>query len=81
MIVIMKLRDYLDKTSTSQAQFAQAIGVTQQAVSGWVFNGKTPRRGVLARIVRETKGAVTANDFMGAPSAPFAEPQEQAAAQ
>ena len=62
----MKLSDYLDATKLSDAEFAVRIGVSRSTVSR-LRRGETtnqlPSKTTIAAIARETKGAVTANDF------------------
>lgn len=62
----MKLADWLTRTRTKRIDFAKAIGVSPGAVTqlcnpeaAWVS------RDTAAAIARETRGAVTPNDFLG----------------
>lgn len=59
----MKLADYLAKTQTTHAAFAARIGVSQAAVSRYAAGHRVPEAPQMLRIVAETAGAVTANDF------------------
>lgn len=59
----MRLKPYLTEHKVSPADFAAKIGVTYTAVSRYVSGARIPHRSVMARIERETKGAVTPNDF------------------
>ncbi|MCA0405485.1 MAG: 3,4-dihydroxy-2-butanone-4-phosphate synthase [Proteobacteria bacterium] len=62
----MKLADWLTKTRTRRIDFAKAIGVSPGAVTQ-LCNQDTVwvSRETAAAIARETKGAVTPNDFLG----------------
>lgn len=68
------LGDYLKDKNITQEAFAARVGTTQETVSKWVNGGRMPRRSHLAKIVAETAGAVTANDFLGAAEEADAEP-------
>ncbi len=64
----MKLADWLRRNGVSRAEFARRIGVSPGAVTlicrddgGWLS------RETAERIVAETRGAVTPNDFLGEP--------------
>lgn len=60
----MRLADWLEKTGTTQDALARAIGTTQGRVSQ-ILNGDSPSLKLAAKIAKATKGAVTANDFVG----------------
>ncbi len=60
----MTLKEYLDTNGLTQAEFAQAVGVTQQAISIWLRGEQLPRRRALERIAAATKGHVRPNDFL-----------------
>jgi DNA-binding transcriptional regulator YiaG len=60
----MDLKSYLNQSELDAATFAGRIGVTKEAVRLWLAGDRTPRRLLMRRIAEETKGAVTANDFM-----------------
>ena len=60
----MTLRSWLSKTNTSDAEFAERIGVTRQALWRYKFAGRVPKPEIIARISKETNGKVTANDFV-----------------
>lgn len=62
--VSMKLKDYLEAEGIRQAQFAEMIGVSQQAVSLYCKGGM-PSRQVAARIVEATGGKVRLEDLWG----------------
>ena len=64
----MKLADWLEANNVKRGEFARSIGVSPGAVtqfcnqdSAWIS------RETAAMILRETKGAVTPNDFLGVP--------------
>lgn len=63
----MKLADWFkteDGSKRSKAAFAKDIGVTPQMISAYCDDRMWPGRDRMAAIVRETEGAVTANDFI-----------------
>lgn len=59
----MKLSDYLKRHNVSRDQFAALIGVDRVSVYRWETGKAFPIRH-LSKITAETKGKVTANDFM-----------------
>jgi 3,4-dihydroxy 2-butanone 4-phosphate synthase / GTP cyclohydrolase II len=62
----MKLADWLRKHRVSRTDFAQRIGVTHGAVSQLCNDdSRWLSRETAALIFRETRGAVTPNDFLG----------------
>lgn len=68
----MTLTSWLSKTKTSDAEFADRIGVTRQALWRYKFAGRIPKPEIIARISRATNGEVTANDFVFAMKAEVA---------
>lgn len=65
----MKLADWLkipnpDGSRKRRSAFAAAIGVTPTMVTQYCDNAMWPGRERMEAIVRETSGAVTANDFI-----------------
>lgn len=61
---LMKLNDYLALTKTTEAAFAQKVGVSQPHI-GRLRRGQCwPSRQVAQRIFDETDGAVTPDDFL-----------------
>lgn len=72
----MKLAAYLSEAGISVQAFAAKLGTSRQNVDRWC-KGVTPRRNDLMRILAETEGKVTPNDFI---FAPIAKPQSQGAA-
>ena len=62
----MKLEDWLRTKGVRRADFARSIGVSPGAVSQFCNQeGAWISRETAAMILRETKGAVTPNDFLG----------------
>ena len=60
----MTLTEFLSANGLSHSAFAEKIGVSQVAITRYTRGDRTPRPSVLARIRKETRGAVTADDFM-----------------
>lgn len=60
----MTLTSWLSKTKTSDAEFAERIGVTRQALWRYKVAGRVPKADIIARITKATNGKVTANDFV-----------------
>src|SRR5271167_2378029 len=68
----MKLGDWLKRNSVTRADFARRIGVSPGAVTLICReHGSWLSRETAERIVAETLGAVTPNDFLNAPPAPI----------
>lgn len=64
----MKLDQWLDTPNPDgsrkiRGDFARSIGVTPQMISAYC-NGTWPGKERMAAIARETRGEVTANDFI-----------------
>lgn len=73
----MKLAQWLDMNGVSRVEFARRIGVSPAAVThlcnnnaGWLS------RETAELVLRETRGAVTPNDFLGTPGGPATGLQE-----
>ena len=62
--MVMQLRDYLQRHGLTQAEFAKRIGVEKLAVYRYLAGSRFPNKRVMQRITDETKGKVTASDFM-----------------
>jgi transcriptional regulator with XRE-family HTH domain len=62
----MQLATYLSQKEISDGDFAEAIGVSRQAVHRYKTGERFPERAVLQKIAEATGGNVTANDFMPA---------------
>lgn len=65
----MRLSEWLelpnpDGSKKSRATFADNIGVTPQMISAYCNDRMWPGKERMEAIVRETHGAVTANDFI-----------------
>jgi hypothetical protein len=60
----MQLSEWLTRTGTTVADFQRKIGVrSYSTVRRYVLGERVPRPSIMQRIVAETKGKVTANDF------------------
>lgn len=64
----MKLASYLSEAGLTDQAFADQIGKSQSAVNRLRRGETRPDWETLAKIAQATNGAVTANDFMPAPS-------------
>lgn len=60
----MKLADYLAQNQIRRSDFAARIGKSQSYVTMICQGVVWPSREAVARIQEETRGAVTANDFV-----------------
>ena len=58
----MRLQEYLTRTRTSRADFAQQIGVSVESVRRYL-DGRAPKASVMCKIIEATEGKVSANDF------------------
>jgi len=61
----MKLQAYLAEARLSRAEFAEAIGVSQETVRRYLIGSRIPDRSTMAKIALATGCRVTANDFFG----------------
>ena len=59
----MKLRDWLEREQVSFSELAGAIERTGEAVRRYASGERIPDRETMPRIVKATRGEVTANDF------------------
>lgn len=59
----MKLSTWLSEEALSFAEFAPRIDRTAEAVRRYANGERIPDRDTMPKIVRETGGRVTANDF------------------
>lgn len=64
----MTLDDYLKANSLTEDAFAERLNVSQPAVHRY-RNGRIPTPDIMQRIVEQTSGLVTPNDFFGLPEA------------
>ena len=62
----MRLDDWLAAKKLSHEAFADRLECDRASVTRYANGQRMPRPAMLARIERETDGAVTANDFVGA---------------
>jgi transcriptional regulator with XRE-family HTH domain len=69
----MTLSEFLKSSSTSHADFAAMIGVSQVAVTRYANGVREPNFEILRKIAEATGGRVTANDFV---APPVAQPDE-----
>lgn len=60
----MRLTDYLDAHSITDAEFGSRIGLSQPQVSKLRRGKHWPQRETMERIREATGGAVTADDFL-----------------
>ena len=61
----MTLEQFLSERKLSLAEFARRIGSTTESVRRYRNHYHIPTREWMAKIVKETGGLVTANDFYG----------------
>jgi transcriptional regulator with XRE-family HTH domain len=61
----MHLTQYLADRKMSVSAFAEAVGVTPQAVHRYLNDERLPQREVMLRIIEVTGGEVRPNDFFG----------------
>ncbi len=61
---VMRLADYLTNNSIKRIDFAARVGVSPQTITGWCDGTFWPSKKNVERVVAETDGAVTPNDFM-----------------
>ncbi|MCU0892460.1 MAG: helix-turn-helix transcriptional regulator [Sandarakinorhabdus sp.] len=62
-----KLRTWRLAQSQSVGALAAQMGVTVQAWYDWEKRRRVPHRDLMPKLVKLTKGAVTANDFYAQP--------------
>lgn len=60
----MQLRTYLKRWNLTHLAFAELVGTSQQMVSRWVSGERSPRKVVIAKIHRLTRGKVTLFDWI-----------------
>ena len=66
----MKLDAFLRERELTEDEFAELIGVSQQAVNRYRRGDRRPDWGVLQKIVKATDGTVQPSDF-------FTEPKDE----
>jgi DNA-binding transcriptional regulator YiaG len=60
----MTLNDYLHFNPETVTAFANRLGVSRQTVHNWIAGKAFPRAAAIRRIIVETKGEVSADDFL-----------------
>ena len=60
----MTLQDFLARSDTRPATFADRLGVPASTVTRWLNGERKPSLCLLVRIREATGGAVTADDFL-----------------
>ena len=60
----MKLKDYLAKVNMRPTAFAREIGVAPTTVTRWIRGHRHPEMRAVQKIIKATRGRVTANDFL-----------------
>jgi DNA-binding transcriptional regulator YiaG len=60
---IMKLRAWLDRENVTAEAFGQRVDSSAHTVHAWCQGTRRPSKSKMPLIVRETRGAVTPNDF------------------
>lgn len=68
-IRVMKLGEYLETSGLTATEFASRIGVSHASVVRYRNGTRRPDWPTLEKIVAETDGAVTAEDFFGTAAA------------
>ena len=62
---VMKLADWLKANSLSEAQFAERIGRSKEAVRRYATGARIPDKETMPLIAQQTQGLVQPNDFYG----------------
>ena len=62
----MNLETFIKAKGLTQAEFADALGVSQATVSKIIDGAQNATADIITRIVDQTKGAVTAADILEA---------------
>ena len=65
----MKLSVYLRRRRLKNADFAEIVNVTPEAVRLWLKGTRVPNQNTMRRIVEATDGRVRPNDFFSASEA------------
>ncbi len=60
----MHLKEYLSLNSITSKDFAKHLGVSKISISRYINGVRIPRKKILEKIFKLTKGFVTANDFL-----------------
>lgn len=69
MLLRMKLGAWLDLTGTTEAAFAEKVGVSEAQINRIKHGVRMPSLDLAARIQAATDNAVTPNDFVSDPPA------------
>lgn len=67
MVSAMRLAPYLEREKISDADFAEKIGVSRQAVHRYRTGERVPDQPIMHRIAETTAGEVLPNDFYDVP--------------
>lgn len=68
----MDLKTYLSENSVDVQKLAERLDVSKEAIRLWASGKRMPRPDAMRRILEETKGTVTPNDFVGGVEPPVA---------
>lgn len=60
----MTLTQYLDQENLTAAEFGRRIGVSPAAMTRYCAGERFPNTAILRKIMSETRGQVTPNDFL-----------------
>ncbi len=61
----MTLREYLEQTGQTAAQFARLVGTGRMNVSRWARGERRPRPHMIRKIADKTEGRVVLADWFG----------------
>ena len=64
-VLIMNLQTYLQKFGISSKDFASLVGASVHAIRKWRLRARIPRREMMNKIVKATKGKVQPADWYG----------------
>lgn len=64
---VMKLNDYITQQNLDCREFANQIDVSYETVRRYLTGERKPRDEIMTRIVLQTEGKVTPNDFFQQP--------------
>lgn len=62
----MKLGDYIERENLTAVEFGRRIGVSAITMWRYLRDGRIPEVSTMKRIIAETRGEVTPNDFFAA---------------
>lgn len=69
MLNPMTLENYLKSVGKSPEKFGAEIGVYGSTIRRYIYGERFPRTAVLQKIIKATKGRVTADDFLASAEA------------